>query len=659
MIRISLLLFLIVSKIFANEECIIGNNFTLLNCNKYISVFYDVNSTHTFTPPTANAFSATKRTSLGYQEHAVWTKLILNNSSEEKKTVLLVNPRVGMDTIKVMIYRNNRLIQNEMLGDCVNLEDKSFYHRYPAVELVLDPSEKVVILARLKNNVFVDTNWYVISKSSFSKYSDYDLMAWSFYYGLLFVLILYSLNNYFVLKNKIFITYSLIAVSSAIQISSYNGFAYMFSPYLVFNNLLMWIFLPLTTIFILLFGRQFFKTDITMPYINKIITFIIYFMIANMIILSISYLFFDENHAIFLLKKYLSYGMLVYFLPAIIGIIAIRKKLKGAVFYTIGQGTHSVSIGYLGLHNALSPSFSFTTVYAPLVASVIDLVFLSFALVQYFKYIKNNNTKNERLLLAQSSFCNIGKSIGHITHQWRHPIVLLGNSVALLESIYRHKNELFTEAFEKQLPNLKEYIKNLDNTLNDFSSFYSPTLSLKEYSPVKCIDHVIHLLHSKIILKNAVLSLNIPEDLKIYGDESAFSNIILVLIDNSLDAFKEYYDNQISITITLVADRVSILYEDNAGGITIEPIENIFEYFVTTKNDNEAHGFGLAIAKLLIEDRMNGNISVKNTSNGVFFKIDILLNGKNAKIKKGVNFKEIKSAYAKSPNCIALHDYTP
>ena len=62
-----------------------------------------------------------------------------------------------------------------------------------------------------------------------------------------------------------------------------------------------------------------------------------------------------------------------------------------------------------------------------------------------------------------------------------------------------------------------------------------------------------------------------------------------------------------------------ITYEDNAGGIKIKPIELVFNYFVTSKNNNKSSGIGLAVAKLLIEERLKGKISIKNSDVGAVF----------------------------------------
>lgn len=627
--RILLFSLIIFSSIYAQEQCIIGSDTTYKDCKKSIQIFTDQNHTYSMSnPPPQNLFLEAKRTSLGLQFYPVWTKLTLKNDSNKTKEILLVNPRAGMDEIAVLIYQGNRLIGHEMLGDTHPIEDKRLYHHYGAINLEFQPFEEITIVSRLKNNLFTETTWVAISKDLFARYSYYDLLVWGFYYGLLLALIIYSINNYLILKNRVFIFYALMGMSYALNLASYNGTLYMLSSHLTLNNTISWIFVPLTTVFMLLFSKDFFMTPTTMPLLNKFLSFAITVMSIVAVVLSFGYLFFEDYYTMFLVKKYSLYTLMLYLLPLVIGIIAIKNKLKGAVFYTIGQGIYAFSIFYTAIVNGFAPSYMYSTLYSPLAGSIIDLIFLSFALSQYFRYLKYTNERNEKLLITQSTFSTIGKSIGHITHQWRYPISLLNGSITVLESVFRHKKEHLSATFEEQLPALKRYIKSLENTLNDFSSFYTFTEDYKEYLPVECINNATQLLHSKIILKNVLISLDIPKNLKFYGQENIFSNIMLILIDNSLDAFKTNHNNLISITIKENGDLSSIIYEDNAGGITIKPIEKVFDYFVTTKKDNAPHGFGLAITKLLIEDKLGGKISVTNTIQGTCFEIIILLRQK-------------------------------
>lgn len=66
-----------------------------------------------------------------------------------------------------------------------------------------------------------------------------------------------------------------------------------------------------------------------------------------------------------------------------------------------------------------------------------------------------------------------------------------------------------------------------------------------------------------------------------------------------------------------------LIVKDNGGGITIHPIEKIFEPYVSTKEQNEGTGIGLYMAKLIIEKSMKGKLEARNENGGAIFTIEI------------------------------------
>lgn len=72
---------------------------------------------------------------------------------------------------------------------------------------------------------------------------------------------------------------------------------------------------------------------------------------------------------------------------------------------------------------------------------------------------------------------------------------------------------------------------------------------------------------------------------------------------------------------------------DNGGGVPSDIIDNIFEPYFTTKYHSKGTGIGLYFSKMIIEDNMNGRMTVKNEDGGACFYLYVPI----AKSKKPEN----------------------
>lgn len=65
---------------------------------------------------------------------------------------------------------------------------------------------------------------------------------------------------------------------------------------------------------------------------------------------------------------------------------------------------------------------------------------------------------------------------------------------------------------------------------------------------------------------------------------------------------------------------VSIIYQDNGGGIPEDIIDKIFDFNVSTKKEQGGTGIGLYMVKMIV-DKYNGKVDVKNTDHGSCFRL--------------------------------------
>ena len=233
--------------------------------------------------------------------------------------------------------------------------------------------------------------------------------------------------------------------------------------------------------------------------------------------------------------------------------------------------------------------------------------------------------KKDNLIMEQARFYSIGQTVGNIAHQWKIPLTHIGTVNTTMEVMLKHgSQEKFLENATKNIENIKNSVQLMKSTLDDFLNYYTTTPVKKEFKPYNTLqDNILQLLYNKILLKNVDVKLDFDKELVINNYEYVFANIFMILFDNSLDAFeKESTNNKINIEITKDNKNILVRFLDNAGGIKIQPVEKVFDYFVTTK-DKEGHGLGLTTVKMLVEERLEGNISVENLADGACFTIKL------------------------------------
>jgi PAS domain S-box-containing protein len=234
--------------------------------------------------------------------------------------------------------------------------------------------------------------------------------------------------------------------------------------------------------------------------------------------------------------------------------------------------------------------------------------------------------QEKQFLIQQSKLAEMGDMVAAIAHQWNEPLVELSaqvQDIALsfqLEELKKIQMETFVKDSMVQ-------IQYMSKTLSDFRNFLKPSTKKALFSIEKCLNEIFEIVGKQIFYSNinvTVEYVNQNEDLLIYGYENEFKQVLLNIINNAKNKILEKNldlneKKNIGIKIFSTNKYNVIEISDDAGAIPLDIIGNIFDPYFTTKK--EGTGFGLYMAKVIIEDKMQGKIRVRNDKNSVVFII--------------------------------------
>ena len=236
----------------------------------------------------------------------------------------------------------------------------------------------------------------------------------------------------------------------------------------------------------------------------------------------------------------------------------------------------------------------------------------------------SRNREKDKQLLSQSRQAQMGEMLSMIAHQWRQPLAAISSTSSGLE-LKAILGKADSELVIKSAKNISKYSQHLSETINDFRDFFKPAKESEEISFKEIIESVMGIVHVSIENQNiqVIREIQTQEKFKTYTNE--LKQVLLNLIKNSEDALLEKEIKNPFIKIVSYKEGSSFILEvsDNAGGISEDVIDNIFDPYFSTKLEKNGTGLGLYMSKTIIEDHCGGTINIVNDSLGALFRIKL------------------------------------
>ena len=228
-------------------------------------------------------------------------------------------------------------------------------------------------------------------------------------------------------------------------------------------------------------------------------------------------------------------------------------------------------------------------------------------------------------LMASNRVIGISALASSLAHQLSQPLTAIALQA---ESLKRNltgkfsKNNSLIESAEEiclHSGSLSHLVQNLRQL------FASNKFQFQALHLVDITKQIIEIINPKLESKNIILKTDLNSNPQIYGDKIQLQQVIINLLNNSIDAIDS--SNSTNKTLNIIISQTesfgTIKVKDSGTGISSDILSKLFELYQSTKENGL--GVGLWLCKTIL-DRHHGKISViENTKNGTCIEVQIPL----------------------------------
>ena len=230
--------------------------------------------------------------------------------------------------------------------------------------------------------------------------------------------------------------------------------------------------------------------------------------------------------------------------------------------------------------------------------------------------IEQLRKQQEKLLIAEryAAWETVARKLAH---EIKNPLTPIQLSIDRLQEKFYLKITDGKDEFKNYLNTINRQIKDIENLVNEFSSFARmPQPIFKRVKISSIIKRAFDFYRMSSV--NELILQTSDKELAIKGDEEQLYRVLINLIKNSEDSISEKrektigFKGKISVEIDDNNDYIAITLTDN--GIGIKDITKIMTPYFTTKDTGT--GLGLPIVSKIINEHF-GEITITNNTPGV------------------------------------------
>lgn len=176
---------------------------------------------------------------------------------------------------------------------------------------------------------------------------------------------------------------------------------------------------------------------------------------------------------------------------------------------------------------------------------------------------------------------------------------------------------------EEKIEELTKLNMHMSQTIDDFRFLLNESKNKTIFDIHTAIEEVLTLMQNQLQTINIHYTNRISH--KVLGYKNELIQVLVILLSNAIEVLeiRDIQNRKISFVLEEYDDSIMIHIEDNAGGVEPSVQNKLFDPYISTKQTSGGTGLGLYIAQIIIEDNMQGKLSVKDGLNGARFTVEI------------------------------------
>jgi signal transduction histidine kinase len=223
--------------------------------------------------------------------------------------------------------------------------------------------------------------------------------------------------------------------------------------------------------------------------------------------------------------------------------------------------------------------------------------------------------ETETQLVQSEKLASLGRMSAGIIHEINNPLNFAKTASHMLRRQARLLPPGDKDEFEETVKDIEEGIDRVRVIVSDLRSFTHPNTEMFEDVSVRnLITSTLRFLSHEWKDKVDIVQ-NFHEDATVWGNRHQLIQVLINLIQNSIDALKkkEFTSDKPRVEIAGLHkdEKFLLVIRDNGLGIAPENLSRIFDPFFTTKDVGEGMGLGLSICYRILEAH-KGRITVKS-----------------------------------------------